>query len=171
MNDIVIDVPRKKTFLSLKTKCSIKIRDKDKFKQPSIHMKARLNSKGLSDFMSPSQVMEATKKFEEYKVAIAEKRVLEKNAKKVEIQKQANEERLREIAEENKKLKGMTEAQKKKYFHDKSHAFDHLNEFKKSDKDHVIHKKPKPLTSDQTFHQQKVELHKLIKIQNMKEVE
>ena len=110
MKDKVIDNPRKKTFLSLKSKCSIQIKEKDKFKQPSIHMKARLNSEGLSSMMSPSEIMKATKRFEEYKVALAQKRVLEKNAKQVEIQKQANEERLKEIAEENKKLKTMTDA-------------------------------------------------------------
>lgn len=30
----------------------------------------------------------------------------------------------------------MTEAQKKKYFHDKDHAMDHLHEFKKKDEKH-----------------------------------
>jgi hypothetical protein len=50
-------------------------------------MKARLNSEGLSSMMSPSEIMKATKRFEEYKVALAQKRVLEKNAKQVEIQK------------------------------------------------------------------------------------
>ena len=54
----------------------------------------------------------------------------------------------------------MTDAQKKKYYHDKSHALDHLNEFKKKEKNHSMNKKAKPLTSDQTFNVQKIELHK-----------
>lgn len=68
----------------MRTKCSIKIKDKDKFRQPSLKMKARLHSAGISDTMSSAQIMEATKKFEEYKVAIAEKRFLEKHGEEIE---------------------------------------------------------------------------------------
>jgi len=37
-----------------KTKCSIKIKEEDKFVQPPIHIVKRQQSVGLSNFMSPA---------------------------------------------------------------------------------------------------------------------
>ena len=98
--------------------------------------------------MSPSQIMEATKRYEQYKIDLARKRVHEKQVKQIEIKKAADDEKLKEKERENKLLRTMTEAQRKKYFHDKSHAMDHLNEFKKREKSDNCVKKPKPLSSD-----------------------
>ena len=61
-------------------------------------------------------------------------------------------ERMKELADEAKRVKMMTDAQRKKYYHDKAHANDHLNEFKKKGKMHQHNTKPKVMTAEQTFH-------------------
>jgi len=57
-------------------------------------------------------------------------------------------ERMKQIAEETKRLKLMTDAQRKKYFHDKAHADDHLNEFKKKGDRHHHNVKVKVLSAE-----------------------
>jgi hypothetical protein len=64
--------------LALKTKCSIKIKDEDKFVQPPMNIRNRQHSIGLCDTMSASEVIINIEKFEKYKVAIALKRIEEK---------------------------------------------------------------------------------------------
>ncbi len=61
----------------MKTKCSFKIKEEQRFKQPDNRMRARLKSAGLLSFMSHDEIGHAQDRFKKYKAAMAIQRVEE----------------------------------------------------------------------------------------------
>ena len=76
-----------------------------------------------------------------------------------------------ELAKENNKLNRMTDAERRKYFHDKAHKEEAERLKKKEKEDHHHAKKPQAITSAQSFQKHKIELKKEIDRQNIIEME